>query len=94
MRPLTVVTGFVLGSCFAITVSLAMAAIVVIVVGIDHPRLKNEFPALIESIAIFACLTAAAGASFYTMLKRHAARFVAQAALLLGIALTALYYWR
>jgi len=90
---MTVIVGFVLGSCFSIAVSLGMAAIVVIIVGTDHPRLKDEFPALVESIAIFSGLTALAGLSFFSMLKHFAWRYAAQAALIAGIGLTALHYW-
>jgi len=42
MRPLTAVTLIVLGSCFAIMVSLTAVIIVVLVLGDEYPRLQHE----------------------------------------------------
>jgi len=85
MRPLTAVTLIVLGSCFAIMVSLTAVIIVVLVLGDEYPRLQHEFDPLKSSLAIFV--------SFFALLKNHAARYWAQAAMWGGILLTGLYYW-
>lgn len=93
MRPLTVINGFILGSCLAIAVSLGMVLIVFLVLGDDHPRLSGEFGPLSESLAIFTAMTIVSAVSFYAMSKQHPARFIAFGVVLLGLVLTGLYYW-
>jgi len=93
MRPLTVVTGIVLGSCVSITVSLGAVLIIFLVLGDDYPRLDAEFGALADSLLIFGSLTVLAGASFYSMLIRHPWRAVAQILMWLGLAAAGTYYW-
>jgi uncharacterized membrane protein len=93
VRPLTVVNGFLLGSCFAIAVSLAMVLIVFAVLGGDYPRLQSEFRPLTASLVIFTLMTAISGASFYALIKKHRLRHAAQALLLVGLFATGLYYW-
>ena len=93
MRPLTVVTGVILGSCLSIAVSLAMVLVVVLIIGEETPRLEREFRPLLHSLLIFSGMTAIAAGSFYALVKRHALRFLAQLALWLGIAATGWYYW-
>lgn len=92
MRPLTAINGILLGSCVAITVSLAAVLVVFLVLGDDYPRLQAEFDALVASVFIFLGMTAISGASFYTLLINHKARFVAQAVLWGGVVATTLYY--
>ena len=41
MRPLTMITGVVLGSCLAISVSLALVLIVFLLPGDEYPRLRH-----------------------------------------------------
>ena len=92
MRPLTAVTGILLGSCVAITVSLAAVLVVFLVLGDDYPRLQSEFDALVSSVLIFLVMTAISAASFYTLIINHKARYIAQAALWGGVVATTLYY--
>ena len=92
MRPLTAINGILLGSCGAITLSLAAVLVVFLVLGDDYPRLQNEFDALVTSLLIFLSMTAISAASFYTLLINHKFRLVAQAALWGGLAATTLYY--
>ena len=92
MRPLTAITGILLGSCVAITVSLAAVLVVFLVLGDDYPRLQNEFDALVSSVLIFLIMTAISATSFYTLVINHKSRYIAQAALWGGIAATTLYY--
>ncbi|MDH4056147.1 MAG: hypothetical protein OEW73_04535 [Gammaproteobacteria bacterium] len=91
MRPLTVVTLIILGSCFAIMVSLG-AVLIVSLVHWNEPRLQREFVPLLRSFSIFVGMTAICGLSFYSLLKNSRARYWAQAAMWAGILLTGWYY--
>ena len=93
MRPLTMITGILFGSCAAITVSLALVLIVFLLLGDEHPRLQHEFRPLVSSMLIFLGMTVISAASFYSLLIGHRARFVAQGLLWLGLLGTAWYYW-
>ena len=92
MRPLTVITGILLGSSLAITVSLAAVLFVFLIVGDDNPRVQDEFRPLLSSISIFFALTAISAVSFYTLLINHRVRNLCQFLLWAGIAATAWYY--
>ena len=93
MRPLTMVTGILLGSCLAISVSLALVLVVFLVLGDDYPRLQHEFRPLLISVTIFLGMTIISAVSFYSLIIRHPARFVAQGLMWLGFGATAWYYW-
>jgi len=93
MKPLTVVTGIILGSCLSIALSLAAVLLMFLVLGEDYPRVEHEFGALTTSLGIFVCMTAVSAMSFYSLLIRHRARLPAQLAMWFGLALTGLYYW-
>ena len=93
MRPVTVITLIILGSCFAITVSLAAVVIVVMVLGNEYPRLAHEFDLLLNSFMIFVGMTAICALSFYGLLKMHPARYWGQAAMWASLLLTGWYYW-
>ena len=92
MRPLTVITGILLGSCLAITVSLAAVLVIFVILGDDYPRLQHEFESLVSSVSIFFGMTIISAGSFYTLLINHAARFWAQALMWAGLAATTWYY--
>ena len=94
MRPVTAITLIILGSCFAIMVSLAAVTVVVIVLGDEYPRLQDEFEPLLASFAVFVGMTVISAASFYALLKNHAARYWGQGAMWAGLFLTAWYYWQ
>jgi len=93
MRPMSVINLIVLGTCFAVTFSLAAVLVVVFVLGDEYPRLARESDALVESLLIFLGMTAISGASFYLLVKSHPARYWLQAAMWLGLAGTGWYYW-
>ncbi len=93
MRPLTMITGILLGSCAAITISLALVLIVFLLLGDEHPRLQHEFRPLLTSMLIFLGMTAISAASFYSLLIGHRARIAAQGMMWLGLLGTAWYYW-
>jgi len=93
MRPLTAVTLIVLGSCFAIMVSLTAVIIVVLVLGDEYPRLQHEFDPLLKSLGVFMGMTAISASSFYSLLKIHPARYWAQLAMWSGLIAAGWYYW-
>ena len=93
MRPLSVLTGILLGSCLSIAFSLGAVLIVFTVLGNDHPRLEQEFPPLLASFAIFSLMTAICAASFYTLIKGHRTRWIAQVAMWTALLCTGWYYW-
>lgn len=93
MRPLTVITGIVLGSCASITVSLMAVLIIFLVLGDEHPRLSAEFPAMRASLALFTAMTAVSGVSFYALVIRHKWRVPAQVLMWAGVVGTGWYYW-
>lgn len=93
MRPLTVITGVVLGSCLSITVSLAAVLLVFLLLGDDYPRVRHEFQPLSHSTAIFLCMTIISGASFYSLLMNRKFRYLGQAVMWLGLLMTGWYYW-
>lgn len=93
MRPLTVITGIVLGSSASITVSLVAVLIMFLVLGDEHPRLAAEFPSMRASLAVFTALTAVSGLSFYALVIRHKWRLLAQLAMWAGVVATGWYYW-
>lgn len=87
------ITGILLGSCAAITISLALVLVVFLWLGDDYPRLEHEFRPLLSSMLIFLGMTAISAASFYSLLIGHRARYAAQALMWLGLLGTAWYYW-
>lgn len=93
MRPLTVLTGFVMGSCVSIAVSLLFVLIVFTLIGDDYPRVQHEFDPLTRSLGIFTAMTAISVGSFYSLVKNHPARHLGQALLWSGVVLTGWYYW-
>lgn len=93
MKPLTVITGIILGSCLSIALSLAAVMLMFFVLGEEYPRVVHEFGALTTSLGIFTCMTAISAASFYSLLIGHRYSALAQLTMWLGLALTGLYFW-
>jgi len=93
MRPLTVITGILLGSSLSIAFSLAAVLLVFSILGDEHPRLNREFGPLLASLTIFTVMTAISAASFYTLLRDHALRWYAQALMWIGFVAAGYYYW-
>lgn len=93
MRPLMVITGFLLGSCLSIAVSLGFVLVVFLVIGDDHPRLQSEFGSLVASLSIFIGMTTITAGSFYTLVIRHRSRVWLQAVMWTGLLATGWYYW-
>jgi hypothetical protein len=93
MRPSVALLGFVLGSAAAISFALAGVAVVFTVLRSEYPQLDGELPALLGSLGIFMALTALAGGAFYGQIRRAAWRWPVHAALFLGLAFAAWFYW-
>ena len=93
MRPLTVITGILLGSCTSVAISLGAVLLIFLILGDDYPRLQYEFHGLSASLAIFSAMTAISAWSFYWMLTNHKARFLAQASMWAGLVAVGFYYW-
>ncbi|NQV85961.1 MAG: hypothetical protein HQ492_02675 [Woeseiaceae bacterium] len=93
MRPVTAVTLIILGSCFAIMVSLGAVIIVVLILGDEYPRLQYEFDPLLRSLIIFVGMTTISALSFYSLIKKHRWRFWLQAGMWASLVLTGWNYW-
>ncbi len=92
MRPLTVITGILLGSCLSIAVSLAMVLIVFLILGNDYPRVQHEFRPLLVSSLIFFGMTILSAGSFYSLVRSSNWRYWAQGFMWAGFAATLMYY--
>lgn len=89
MRPLTVLTGIVLGSSAATTFGLAATMVIFLVLAGETPRFREELPLLARYVVIFVGLTALAAVSFIGQARNTTWRRWAQLALwgaLLGLA--------
>lgn len=93
MRPLTVISGIVLGTCLSIAVSLGAVLLMYAVLGDAYPRVEAERPSLLASLAIFTGMTAISALSFYGLLIGHPARFLGQLAMWGGVLATGFYFW-
>jgi hypothetical protein len=94
MRPLTVLTGIVLGSSAATTFGLAATLVVFAVLSDEHPQFRSELPLLGVYAAIFVGLTALAGVSFIGLARQRPWRRWAQAALWATLCVLAAVYWQ
>ena len=93
MKPLTIITGFVLGTAAAITLGLAVVILIFVLSGLDQPIIKYEFPPLVSSVMLFALLTVVSAASFVSMLKHKPWRWWAQAVMWALLVAIGVYYW-
>ena len=94
MRPLTVLTGIVLGSSAATTFGLAATLVVFMVLSDEHPQFRSELPLLAIYLAIFLGLTALAAVSFIGLARERPWRRWAQAALWTMLCVLAGVYWQ
>ena len=93
MRPLTVLTGIVLGSSAATTFGLGATWIVFLVLSDETPQFREELPLLAGYLAIFVGLTALAGLSFIAQAREKPWRHWAQGAMWTALAGLVALYW-
>jgi hypothetical protein len=93
MRPLTVITGILLGSCFSIMLSLAAVMLMFLVLDDEYPRLAHEFGGLAISLGLFTAMTIISAVSFLALVYNHQFRWLAQVILWCGLLATGYYYW-
>jgi hypothetical protein len=93
VRPLTVLTGIVLGSSAATTFGLGATLIVFLVLSGELPEYRSELPLLARYLAIFAGLTALAAVSFIGLARHRPWRRWAQLAMWGALAGLAVLYW-
>ena len=92
MRPLTVLTGILLGSAAATTFGLAATLVIYLVLSGETPQLRAEFPLLLRYFAVFAALTALAACGFVGLLRERPWRWWAQGAMWGTLAVLAALY--
>jgi hypothetical protein len=92
VRPLTVLTGIVLGSAAATTFGLAATMVVFAVLANEHPQFRAELPQLAAYLAAFMGLTALAALGFIGLARQRPWRGWAQAALWVALAALATLY--
>ncbi len=92
MRPLTIITGILLGSAASIAVGLAVVLLLFFLLIDEHPRLADEYPALVSSTFVFLALTVVCAISFLGLIRNWRWRWLAQAAMWSGVVLVVLYY--
>ncbi|MEN7344107.1 MAG: hypothetical protein AAAFM81_14240 [Pseudomonadota bacterium] len=93
MRPLTIITGVVLGSALSITLGLAVVIVIFYFTGFEQPRIADETEPLAQSVALFFVLTVVSAASFIGLVKERVWRWFAQALMWLGVVAIAAFYW-
>ena len=93
MRPLTIITGIVLGSAFSITFGLAVVSLIFFILGDEYPRVESESRALVGNLALFMFLTVIAALSFFAMVKNHRLRYACQLLLWASVGVVGVYYW-
>jgi len=93
VRPLTVLTGIVLGSSAATTFGLGATLVVFLVLSGEFPEFRAELPLLALYLALFVGLTALAAISFVGLAKNRPWRRWAQAAMWGALAGLAALYW-
>jgi O-antigen ligase len=93
VRPLTVLTGIVLGSSAATTFGLGATLVVFLVLSGEVPEFRAELPMLAVYLLLFIGLTALAGVSFVGLAKNRPWRRWAQGGLWGALAALAALYW-
>ena len=93
MRPLTVLTGIVLGSSIATTFGLGATLVVFLVLSGETPQFREELPLLSLYLSLFVALTAVAAVSFIGQARERPWRRWAQLAMWGTLAGLASLYW-
>ena len=93
MRPLAVLLGIVMGSSIAVAVSLAMTAVVFLLLPEYHLRIDPERAALYRGLGWSWSMAAVAAAAFVGEVRARPWRRASQYLLLLLVLLLAWIYW-
>jgi len=92
MRPLAVLNGIILGSCFAIAAGLLVVAFLY-ALNAHYDYIRRDIPGLLGHFAIFFSLTVIAGTGFWGVLRERWWMWYSQAALWASLAAMVVYYW-
>lgn len=93
MRPLTIITGILLGSAFSIALGLSVVMLIFLIIGDENPSVYGEFKPLAVTTAMFTFLTAVSALSFVALLKNHRFWWCGQLAMWLSVFLIGRYFW-
>lgn len=92
MRPLAILTGFVLGTAASITLSLAVVGLIFTILAPEYEQVRAEIRPFLTTAGLFLCLTVAAALSFVSMLRELPWRWLAQGAMWALVAGTVFYF--
>lgn len=90
---MAMVTGVVLGSSVAITLGLAVVAVIYLLIGTGEPAMQRELPALVRNTAIFMLISAVAAIAFRGEIKAARWCWWSRASLAAVFAAAAFHYW-
>lgn len=93
MRPLTVLLGIIMGSSVAMAVSLAMTAIVFLLLGDQAARFHDEGGPLLRGLLWSWTAVALSVAAFYGELRRRPWRSWAKAAIFALLLVVGVVFW-
>jgi hypothetical protein len=93
MRPLTVLLGIIMGSSVAMAVSLAMTAIVFVLLGDSAARYRNDGAPLLRGLIWSWSAVAISVTAFYGMVHGRPWRAWAASAVFLMLAIIGLVFW-
>lgn len=93
MKPLTIITGIVLGSAASITLGLCVVLLIFALTGLDQPRISDEFGPLAASVGWFALLTAVSAGSFVALIRAHRLQLLAQVAMWATLVVVGYQFW-
>lgn len=93
MTPIVFLNGVLLGTCASIAFGLGVVMLLFALLGTSEPQVASEWSSLGRSALIFLVMTAICAVSFIGQLRRTSWRWLAQAAMALGVAATLYYYF-
>lgn len=92
MYPLVILNGILMGTSVAIFLGLAVVLFIYFLLAPDYPNLQAEFEPLIRNTLIFAGMTALAITSFVGVLLKKRWRWLAEGAMVAGLAGLVIHY--
>lgn len=93
MRPYTVLLGIVMGSTVSLAVGLVLTFVVFLFLPEYEDQIADERGPLLQAIAVFVMMAAAASAGFYGEVRQLGWRRPAQLATVVLVVLAAWIYW-